>query len=172
MKIIINGINANLRFSSAHLIPCHESCGFIHGHSYFVDAEVEGERFGDFSFVVDFKDVKKSLNDICKSLDHRLLIPIFNEHIKFKDMENVSLESFNNAKNIQFHIENKGYTIPKEDTVLLPLKTSSAEDLATYFTENLLKDLKAKGYTNITSVSVCVNEGIGQGAQYSIEIKN
>ena len=51
MKILINGINANLRFSSAHLIPTHKSCGFIHGHSYFVDVEIEGERAGEFQFV-------------------------------------------------------------------------------------------------------------------------
>ena len=59
MKILVNGIQSNLRFSSAHVIPGHESCGFIHGHSYFVDVEIEGERAGDFEFVVDFKDVKK-----------------------------------------------------------------------------------------------------------------
>ena len=58
MKIMINGIQSNLRFSSAHVIPGHESCGYIHGHSYFVDVEIEGERAGDFEFVVDFKDVK------------------------------------------------------------------------------------------------------------------
>ena len=58
MKILVNGIQSNLRFSSAHVIPGHESCGFIHGHSYFVDVEIEGERAGDFEFVVDFKDVK------------------------------------------------------------------------------------------------------------------
>ena len=44
MKILINGIQSNLRFSSAHIIPGHESCGFIHGHSYFVDVEIEGEK--------------------------------------------------------------------------------------------------------------------------------
>ena len=59
MKILLNGIQSNLRFSSAHVIPGHESCGFIHGHSYFVDVEIEGERAGEFQFVVDFKDVKK-----------------------------------------------------------------------------------------------------------------
>ena len=58
MKILVNGVQSNLRFSSAHVIPGHESCGFIHGHSYFVDVEIEGERTGKFEFVVDFKDVK------------------------------------------------------------------------------------------------------------------
>ena len=47
MKIMINGIQSNLRFSSAHVIPGHESCGYIHGHSYFVDVKSKrGEHAG------------------------------------------------------------------------------------------------------------------------------
>ena len=83
MKILVNGIQSNLRFSSAHVIPGHESCGFIHGHSYFVDVEIEGERAGDFEFVVDFKDVKSYTKAICDELDHRLLIPVYNDLIEF-----------------------------------------------------------------------------------------
>ena len=86
MKIMINGINAGLRFSSAHIIPVHSSCGFIHGHSYFVDVEIEGERSGNYEFVVDFKDVKDVVRSICKKLDHRVLIPINNENMKFNDI--------------------------------------------------------------------------------------
>ena len=88
MKIMINGINAGLRFSSAHIIPVHSSCGFIHGHSYFVDVEIEGERSGNYEFVVDFKDVKNIVRSICKNLDHRVLIPINNKNMKFKCIAN------------------------------------------------------------------------------------
>ena len=58
MKIVMDGIHANLRFSAAHMIPEHESCGFIHGHSYIIDVTVDGERSGKFGFVADFKEVK------------------------------------------------------------------------------------------------------------------
>ena len=63
------------------MIPGHESCGFIHGHSYFVDVEIGGERAGKFDFVVDFKDVKSYTRAICDELDHRLLIPVYNDQI-------------------------------------------------------------------------------------------
>lgn len=171
MKILINGINANLRFSSAHLIPGHPSCGFIHGHSYFVDAEIEGERAGDFDFVVDFKDVKSSLRTICKTLDHRLLIPIYNKYMSFKDIEkeDLSVKLLEENDTLYFKVKDKGYSIPKSDCVILPLTHSSAESLAQYFTEQLIKDLKNKGYANLSSVSVCVNEGIGQGAMYKLD---
>jgi 6-pyruvoyltetrahydropterin/6-carboxytetrahydropterin synthase len=166
MKIIINGINANLRFSSAHIIPNHDFCGHIHGHSYFVDVEIEGEQSGLYDFVVDFKDVKDSVSKICKKLDHRLLIPIFNNKIKFKSSnitKNIDLDFFKNKEYIEFKIQEKEYKIPKVDTVLLPLKHSSAEELAKYFTEYLSKDISSYG-ENISFISVGVNEGIGQGA--------
>lgn len=171
MKIMINGINAGLRFSSAHIIPAHVSCGFIHGHSYFVDVEIEGNRSGDYDFVVDFKDVKNSVRSICKKLDHRVLIPINNKNMKFKginhfeelDSDELSVLDFCNKDYVEFIIKNKEYKFPMEDCVLLPLKHSSAEELSQYFANIIFEDLKEKGY-EIDSVSVCVNEGIGQGA--------
>lgn len=167
MKILVNGIQSNLRFSSAHVIPGHESCGFIHGHSYFVDVEIEGERAGEFEFVVDFKDVKKFTKEMCDELDHRLLIPVYNKLIDFKDFdkENDSISDLNNDKSIHFKIDGKGYSIPSEDCVFLPLPYSSAEELSKYFAENLAEKLSCR-YDNLKYVAVCVNEGIGQGAEY------
>lgn len=167
MKILINGINANLRFSAAHMIPTHESCGYIHGHSYFVDVEIEGDKTGDFNFVVDFKEVKSIVKEICNSLDHRFLVPVYNNHMDFKDLnrEDLTIESFDDCKNIQFKVEHKGYTLPKEDCVLLPLKYTSAEALSEYFVEELYDRLPDTD--NLTSISACVNEGIGQGAMFT-----
>jgi 6-pyruvoyltetrahydropterin/6-carboxytetrahydropterin synthase len=156
MKIVINGIHANLRFSAAHMIPEHESCGVIHGHSYIVDVVVEGDRSGEFGFVVDFKKVKDIVRGLCKKMDHRVLIPIKNPKINFKNLEGP----------IEFSICEKSYMLPKEDCLLLDLKSTSAEDLSEYFAEELyhnLKDLNDK----ITSVQICVNEGIGQGAYFT-----
>ncbi|MCL2157099.1 MAG: 6-carboxytetrahydropterin synthase [Methanobrevibacter sp.] len=171
MKIMINGIHANLRFSSAHIIPNHESCGCIHGHSYLVDVEIEGERSGEFEFVADFKDVKESVRKICNRLDHKVLIPINNENMEFKGLnpsEKLSLEDFKDLKFLDFSIGNKNYKLPKEDCVLLPLKHTSAEELSKYFTCKLFEDIQNKGY-NIATISLGVNEGIGQGALFKKE---
>lgn len=167
MKILINGIQSNLRFSSAHVIPGHESCGFIHGHSYFVDVEIEGERAGKFDFIVDFKDVKSYTRAICDELDHRLLIPVYNDLIEFKDFDKNkdSIFDLQKQKSVYFKIDGKGYTIPSVDCVFLPLPYSSAEELSMFFAKTLAKKL-AETYDNIKYVAVCVNEGIGQGAEY------
>ncbi len=159
MKVIINGIHANLRFSSAHMIPCHQFCGGIHGHSYHVDVQVEGERTGEFGFVVDFKKVKDLMRGICKKLDHKVLIPLNSAEIEFKNLEN----------SVEFTIGNKEYKLPVEDCCLLPLKSTSAEDLAEYMADKLYNSLKEDGNNSkntIKSVQICVNEGIGQGAYF------
>ena len=167
MKILVNGIQSNLRFSSAHVIPGHESCGFIHGHSYFVDIEIEGERAGKFEFVVDFKDIKKYTKQICDELDHRLLIPVYNDLIEFKDFDKEKNSIFNlkKQKSVHFKIDGKGYSILSVDCVFLPLPYTSAEELSKFFAQTLAKQL-SKSYDNLEYVSVCVNEGIGQGALY------
>lgn len=171
MKILVNGVQSNLRFSSAHVIPGHESCGFIHGHSYFVDVEIEGERTGKFEFVVDFKDVKSYTKAICDELDHRLLIPVYNDLIEFKDFDKKKDSIFNLKKqnSVSFKIDGKGYTIPCGDCVFLPLPYSSAEELSKFFAESLAKKL-AESYDNLEYIAVCVNEGIGQGAEYRKEL--
>ena len=167
MKILVNGIQSNLRFSSAHVIPGHESCGFIHGHSYFVDVEIEGERAGEFEFVVDFKDVKSYTKALCDELDHRLLIPVYNDLIEFKefDKNNDSIFDLQKQKSVYFKIDGKGYTIPSVDCVFLPLPYTSAEELSKFFAKTLAKKL-SENYNNLEYVAVCVNEGIGQGAEY------
>ena len=172
MKILVNGIQSNLRFSSAHVIPGHEACGFIHGHSYFVDVEIEGERAGKFEFVVDFKDIKKYTKAICDELDHRLLIPVYNDLIEFKDFDKKSGSIFDlkKGKSVYFKIEGKGYSLPSQDCVFLPLPYTSAEELSKFFAETLAKKL-AEDYDNLEYISVCVNEGIGQGAVYRKELE-
>ncbi len=172
MKILINGIQSNLRFSSAHIIPGHESCGCIHGHSYFVDVEIEGERAGDFDFVVDFKDVKAITKAMCDELDHRMLIPVYNELIDIKDFDKDKNSIFDLKKELTVYlkIDGKGYSLPSADCVFLPLPYTSAEELSKFFAEYLAKKL-SESYDNIEYISICVNEGIGQGAVYRKDLE-
>ena len=64
----------------------------------------------------------------------------------------------------------KGYSIPGVDCVFLPLPYTSAEELSKFFTESLARKL-SETYDNLNYISVCVNEGIGQGAEYRKELK-
>lgn len=156
MKVNLDGIHTNLRFSSAHMVIGHETCGKIHGHSYIVDVEVEGERSGQFGFVIDFKILKGITRKICKTLDHRVLIPVDSPdlEITYEDDDTVEFTVLGNLE----------YKLPKQDVVLLPIVSTTAESLSVYITEAIVSELDDTDKLNY--IEVQVNEGIGQGASY------
>jgi len=156
MRVNLDGIHTNLRFSAAHMIIGHESCGKIHGHSYIVDVEVDGERNGQFGFVIDFKILKNITRKICKSLDHRVLIPIDSPDLKV---------TYEDENTIEFKVlDCLEYKLPKQDVVLLPTVSTTAESLSVYITEKIVSELENKEFLNY--IELQVNEGIGQGASY------
>ena len=156
MKIILDGIHTNLRFSSAHMIIGHDACGKIHGHSYILDLEIEGEPTGEYGFVIDFKIIKEIARKICKSLDHRLIIPYNHPEIEVIE-ENDEIFHFKTQ-------DKKEYLVPQEDIVILPIKSTNAESIAVYITEKIMDELLE--YNNLKYIEIQVNEGIGQGAAY------
>ena len=54
---------------SSHLLPGHPKCGVLHGHTYRVDVEVEGEQGAD-GMVVDFAVVREKAEAFLEPLDH------------------------------------------------------------------------------------------------------
>lgn len=156
MRVNLDGIHTNLRFSAAHMIIGHESCGKIHGHSYIVDVEIDGERNGQFGFVIDFKILKSITRKICKSLDHRVLIPIDSPDLEV---------TYEDENTIEFKVlDCLEYKLPKQDVVLLPTVSTTAESLSVYITEKIVSELENKEFLNY--IELQVNEGIGQGASY------
>lgn len=161
MKVNLEGIHANLRFSAAHMVIGHESCGKIHGHSYIVDVEVDGQRNGKFGFVIDFKILKNITRKICKSLDHRVLIPVDSPDLEITNQD---------EKSIEFTVlDELEYKLPLQDVVLLPTPSTTAESLSIYITEKIVEELENKDKINY--IEVRVNEGIGQGASYTYNIQ-
>ncbi len=79
-------------FDSSHYIPGHEKCGKVHGHTYRVEVEVEGELKN--GMVIDFADLKKALKDVVEELDHRLI----NEIIENPTCENICLYIYERLK--------------------------------------------------------------------------
>lgn len=159
MKVNLDGIHTNLRFSAAHMVIGHESCGKIHGHSYIVDVEVEGERSGQFGFVIDFKELKGITRSVCKSLDHRVLIPVDSPDLEV---------TYEDDKTVEFTVLGElEYKLPKCDVVLLPIDATTAESLSVYITDEIVK--KLENTDTLEYIEVQVNEGIGQGASYHKE---
>lgn len=75
-------------FSAAHSLPRHTGkCKDLHGHTYRVDIEVEGEKKEDTECVADFSEVKALVEEVLDLVDHKHL----NEIIAYPTSENIAL---------------------------------------------------------------------------------
>jgi len=158
MKIRLDGWKQNMNFSACHFIPNHNKCGNLHGHSYGVHIELEGEPDED-DVLLDFSIVKGHIREFIELVDHRLMLPTLNQDIEIGDM----------GEAVEIVVGRKRYVIPREDVALLEITSSSAEMLAAYFARELGDRLKAFG--NIREISVGVEEGPGQGALYTVKLR-
>jgi len=69
-------VEKTFSFDSAHFLPHvpeDHKCRNLHGHTYIVKVEAEGELDEAMGWVVDFGDVKKVAGPLVKQLDHKLL---------------------------------------------------------------------------------------------------
>jgi 6-pyruvoyltetrahydropterin/6-carboxytetrahydropterin synthase len=149
----------NIQFDAAHFVTFGDnSCEPLHGHSYTVAAEVEGQLNPD-SLVVDFTLVKALLRGFAKELDHRFILQL--------DSRKLEIESVDTRWKIRTPA-GTGYVFPKQDVAALPIDNSSAERLSEWFGGRLHAALKEKG-TKLRSITLEVSEGPGQMASHRIE---
>ena len=69
-------------FSAAHHLRGYQGdCERLHGHNYRVEVVVATLELDDMGIVMDFRDLKLSLKDVLKEMDHQYLndLPIFTE---------------------------------------------------------------------------------------------
>ncbi len=103
--------------------------------------------------VIDFYDIKKLMTEIIKPMDHKLILPAKSSRLKI-DEEGPNLR-------IKVIGSGKAYSIPREDTCLLPIPETTAECIAKFIHESLRKKL-----SNF-QIRVIINENIGSHAVYS-----
>lgn len=61
-------------FSSAHALRGYNGkCENIHGHNWQVELIVSSEKLNDTGLAIDFKILKKYLNEIMEALDHKFI---------------------------------------------------------------------------------------------------
>ena len=62
------------RWEAAHRLPWHQGgCENLHGHSYYMMVEVEGEP-DDRGMLIDFKEIKRLLKPLVDAWDHAVLV--------------------------------------------------------------------------------------------------
>lgn len=73
-------ISIKSHFCGAHSLTGYKGlCANLHGHNWEVEVFLRGAKLNHLGMLVDFKDVKKTLQAVLEKLDHQHLntLPIF-----------------------------------------------------------------------------------------------
>lgn len=126
----------------------------LHGHNYRV--QIKGNALDlDDDMVFDFLDIKPIVREVCDSLDHKLLIPGNNPHLRIEERERNYILS---TRDESF------FSIPQTDVLILPIENTSAERMASYLAYQIRDKVLEKFNFEFKELEVEVEETPGQAA--------
>ncbi len=112
-------IAKEFRWEMGHRLPDHFGlCKNIHGHSYKMIVEFEGELDKN-QMVIDYYDVEKIINPILEKLDHSYMVnkddKVLLEFLEKINSKRVVVDFFATAENICLYLlgEVKKYPLPE-----------------------------------------------------------
>lgn len=129
----------------------------LHGHNYRVMVKGEAPTL-KADMVFDFLDVKPIVREVCDSLDHKLLLPKENPHLK--------IHATDKSYRLTTPDESE-FLIPKQDVLILPLQNTSAERLAIYLCDEIRRLTMERFNFSFAALEVEVEETPGQSAVYT-----
>ena len=155
----INVSGPQLRFAAAHFTTFSGKCEPLHGHNYAVDVQLEGELTPD-SWLFDFVALRRLVAGLCRELDHAFLLPTQNRNLAVAHSDGHYTITFNDRR----------YVIPEAEVRALSIDNSTAERLSEWLAGRLADELRARGATNLSSLTVTVEEAPGQSASYTLTL--
>lgn len=145
-----------LVFCCGHFITYNGTqCERLHGHNYRAAVAIEG-LLDPNHYVFDFIALKHRTRDIVDELDHHMLLAGNNPLLPVEDA----------GDNWVVRYEEKHWSFPKEDCVVLPIENTTAELLAKWLAGRLVEVLHAEHEYVPEVLRVEVEEAIGQTAVY------
>lgn len=150
-----------LKFSAAHfLIFPDGTAERLHGHNYKVYVDVHSD-LDDHGLVINFKDIKPLIRELCDELDEHLLIPGRHAELTCVDQDGGVSE---------IRYRERRYLIPTDEVIVLPISNSSAENLAGWVADQLAERLCARFETvGLRAIEVGVEETPGQRGVVRLE---
>lgn len=160
MEYSIKVAKQSFNFSSSHFLIFKDGTREpLHGHNYRVMVHGLGHRLeGDMVF--DFLHIKPIVREMCDSLDHRLLLPGDNPHLKIQKEKN------------HIHLttpDGSHFTIPSQDVIIMPLPNTSVERLAHYLAHQIREAVRQRFSFAFDKIEVEVEETPGQSAIFVLE---
>jgi 6-pyruvoyltetrahydropterin/6-carboxytetrahydropterin synthase len=143
-----------LTFSAAHFTlfsPTEREP--LHGHNYDVSASVATKVQSD-GIAFNYEIYRDKIVALCQEINIRLLLPGQSPFLRIEE------------KGKFYHAHFNGEEMPflKSDTVILPVKNISLEELARWFLTRLLEDKKSIKTYAISELVINVSSGHGRSA--------
>ena len=150
-----------LKFSAAHfLIFPDGTAERLHGHNYRVWVRVE-TALDEHGLVVNFKEIKPVIRELCEELDEHVLIPGRHPVLTCDSLSDGTSE---------IRYRDRRYVIPTDEIVLLPITNSSAENLAGWLAEELRERMRVRFPNHgAMAIEVGVEETSGQRGVVRLE---
>ncbi|MHA2226180.1 MAG: 6-pyruvoyl trahydropterin synthase family protein [Candidatus Hodarchaeales archaeon] len=150
-------------FSACHFLIGFPKCDRLHGHNYQVIVSLNFVQ-GDLESPLDFRIVNTAIRNELQQMNQKILIP--------KNSPEIQIKSILNGDNWEIYVkEEKTYSFPKQDVVLLEgIEQSTSESLANYL-HNKISIWLRKNYPNVVKIlDVCVCESLGNQAKFSAPV--
>lgn len=151
----------NFKFSSAHfLIFDEKSAEMLHGHNYQVKVDLlcpNSEAVTEQGYAVDFHVLKKVIKEQCDRWDEHILLPALHPDMK----QNKSA----NGKNYEINFRDRFYSFPMNETIWLPVRNTSVENLSALFAKEISEKIFKFG---VKKIRVAVEETRGQSASSTL----
>jgi 6-pyruvoyltetrahydropterin/6-carboxytetrahydropterin synthase len=153
-RFTVRVIKDELVFSAGHFITFNgDVCERIHGHNWRVAVEVDGP-LDENQYVFDFIALRDLTRALVLELDHRMLLPQSNPHIRVSE----------EGSNLVCRYRERFWSFPKEECVVLPVSNTTAELIADYLGSRLRAAFASRGLPMPEAMRVSVEENFGQWA--------
>lgn len=150
-----------LKFSAAHfLIFPDGTAERLHGHNYKVFAALQ-TRLDGHGLVVNFKEIKPMIRELCEELDEHVLIPGQHPVLRVTATGDGALD---------VRYQERRYLLPIDEVLVLPITNTSAENLATWVGRTLRDRIRQRWPELVVQrLEVGVEETPGQRGIYACE---
>ncbi len=156
-QVMVEGVR--LRFAAAHMATLGDDLEPLHGHNYIVRCRVEGALTAD-GWVIDFSEVKRAVRHACEALDHRFLLQRGSHLLEITEDDDGWAIRFGDRR----------YRFPAADVVALPIENTTADLLAEWIAGRVSEALKAGAHSNVTRLTIEVEEMPGQWGSYATDV--
>ena len=141
-----------LKFSAAHFTIFNATeRERLHGHNYAVTCRITAPIGAD-GLTCDYAVFKQKLYALIDSLDEYTIIPKFSPYLKIEDQDLF----------YKVHFHDHFMLLRKAETLLLPVRNTTVEELSFYVLDELLKDKTFLAQYDVRRLETTVASGPGQ----------